>query len=295
MNPAPAKKKGFSLSRLREFFAKASGSSPAEFHDGNYGYLICNNSREWRKNFPHSQETAYKILTRDLETPARVDVMFGCCGQGEIKIEGPDYEDWCELRLLEKIASPSGVCVSKRLWGNGAGRTLMRNEIEFFHASRRVRALQITAGDEGGGYAWARFGFLPTGDMNKFGMVHAVCVRLEQAKPLLGEAELKEISRLVELQKPEDVWRLADCRIDLGTRLLEVRGTKRSQGLRDAFLFSSSSLCDIYALAEKGSAVPAGRYFLAGTKWKGEFVFDNDDQLKRAADYVGGWAYIPGG
>jgi GNAT superfamily N-acetyltransferase len=259
----------------------------------------------WERHIPLAPRTAVRILTRDL--PRGTGTGFTLLhkdGAGELEIirwDRHQYEplmkDSRTFDLAEGCVNQGDVFVAPHVQGRGYGRTMMRNQVEFFHACG-ARLFDIHAASENGGYTWARLGFLPqfTGsDSFRASVKRPVLTHLETLEPVLGRKTAEKIESLLEFRKPTDMWELADMREDVLPKLTPVfnrtaRGPRLSVAQRQ-------DLHDMYRAAyqeaaKKGRGMPLGRLLLTGTAWKGRLHMDDRAQMTRVGQYCGGWKYI---
>jgi hypothetical protein len=258
--------------------------------------------RAWNKYVPLSPKTAFNILTRDLPPQTELTIKFrDKHGNGLLNIECDDLEndtkwfsDSRDFELRWKKADTGCVDVNDFRAGQGTGRILMRNQIEFFHACG-VRKFKILAASRNGGYTWARMGFLPeTPDSPSFkrGTKDVAGARLEMVRPYLPPETYDRVKALLEFSKKHDMWRVADQDTDLVPLLAPVLAPDEEND--DAPL---AELRRVYEDAwqkavDTGRSLPLGRALLSGTMWSGALDMDSKRQMKRIARYTGGWKYI---
>jgi hypothetical protein len=296
---APEKPPGF-FSRLwrgiRNFFGL-----PEKTKIGRHALAV--DSAHWDEWVPMTQKEALALLTRDL--PKNTSVYLKILGNGTGTIA---------LKARGQFANERSFDLGAKEWDQGTtrvnnqshgyGRTILRNEMEFFHACG-VRKFEIHAGWESGGYTWARLGFLPRIRLDGFKDYtrDEIKKRFEAVKSLLPKAECDKLKNAVGVRRAKDLWYLADRRTDIGPRLKEVFTTARdkpenaqtAKKLDDAF--SSGELADyatkqfgqIKDLAAKGKPVPLGRFLLGATDWVGTINTADREQMQRVGKYVGGW------
>lgn len=237
----------------------------------------------WRKYMPMSEDEAKEILLQDLPQDAIVKITLGTDGIGSLTISHDELNDNRSFSLQQKVVD-SGL-MHTNTNGNGLGRKLMRNEIEFFSVCG-VRHFNIQAGSTAGGYAWARFGFLPKETPESF--IEKARYRYERIQPLLTQEERQTVEDVLEFKNPQDMWRLADMKTDLAPRLRDIfraaaAGNKVAARQKDR-MFSI-----IKQYKREGTEMSLGRVLLAGNKWEGTLDLANKEQMERIEKYVGGW------
>jgi len=256
----------------------------------------------WNRFIPLSPAHAAKILRRDLPPETVLEMTLDDDGQGDILLYAPDmFNDDGDFDLEEKTLDAGLVRVLDGHKGKGYGRTLFRNQVEFFY-NCGVRMFEISASLDNGGYTWARVGFLPddvTDDYFQDNVIAPARESLDVLRPLLSKAEYKEIEKHLDFKNREDIWHIADTKIDLSKRLKKVfneaaADTKEVQKLTDSLQYHFHK--DVYRYMEQqaasGGAVNIGRLLLTGTQWEGSLDMTSRKQMQRMADYTGGFKYI---
>jgi hypothetical protein len=254
--------------------------------------------RLWRLYIPMTEKKAGAILGRDLPGDVRFTLEFRERGMAHFTIYNKEkiFSDSRAVDFGKRTLLPGFVECKDQ--GRGIGRTLMRNQIEFFRACG-IRRFSITAGLEAGGYSWARFGFLPKKLSGNYFNEHTrdhVRERYDLIKKLLTGEERDSLDRIVKLRRLKDIWRLADAPVDVGPRLSALfnksAGTAEREPLTKLFnvLASDKDIENmIRQRLEEGLPVTVGRLCLSGASWDGMLNFNNKEQMKRAGTYVGGW------
>ena len=262
----------------------------------------------WNRYIPLTPEQAAKILTRDLPKDTAVTFKLEKDGSGEFNIYALNkFDDEASFDLTDKSLDAGTIRVQDAYMGQGIGRKLIRNQVEFFHACG-VRTFDISAQFENGGYTWARVGFLPDDvrdDNLKEDVAEPARRTIDMLAPLLEPAEKKKLRRYLQFKKKEDLWRVADSDIDLGPRLKDVfsraaakKGDKKqAQYAREYLeLLKTHFTYDLFdymeSQAKKGKPVNVGRLLLTGTSWTGAIDMNNPKQMKRLGNYTGGWKHI---
>lgn len=242
--------------------------------------------KAWKKYIPMSKEQAEEILTQDLPPGTKVELTVNKNGQGKITITAEDIIeesrvfDLKDHRVFEDFDSKMIIDDA----GKGYGRSLMRNEIEFF-STCGVKRFEISAELAAGGYVWARLGFLP----DNLNMVKsAMGRRFENIKSLLTDKEQETVQEIIEFKDEKDLWRLADTQIDMLPRLRDAFKKAHDGNVDAQGIVKSMYYVDFEKLDERKS-VPMGSSFLAASRFLAHLDFDNKEQMDRAEKYVGGW------
>lgn len=251
------------------FGSKASQQSPQPYQPRNPLAASA-----WERHTGISEEDTVEILAKDLPHGISIHLQFKEDeNRGVIRMidtAGPVEIELRSFNMNTMTAAPGDIKVIDQ--GQGVGRKILRNELEFF-AACGIQKFQIYASSEAGGYVWARFGFLPsnpkTGELKedlewRFGLI----------EPLLNPDEAKQLKKLIELKKPQDLWQLADMRVNMTPRLGNIANKTLQQ------------LCDRLELP---AIMPLGRLLLTGSNWDGYIDLKNKEQMARVERYVGGW------
>lgn len=247
--------------------------------------------RIWNTYVPMSRDEAKKILAQDLPRGVKIDISINRNGRGNVHMAGKGIYEERPFDLGKKVVNTGYMELSKQ--DKGIGRNIMRNEIEFFSACG-ANKYKIYAALEAGGYAWARFGFLPEypGDIKD-----TVTSRFNRLKPIMRKKELDVLQHIIDFDTPKDIWDLADLPIDLAPRLRKIfkdaaKGEKDAKILRKKLLkipYVTKSLFNKKALNEPQNL---GRVLLARSEWDGYLDFTDNEQMARVEKYVGGWKKI---
>lgn len=237
----------------------------------------------WRKYMPISEDEAKKILLQDMPQDTIVKITLGTDGIGSLAISHDEVNDNRSFSMEQKVVDNGMMHTNTN--GAGLGRKLMRNEIEFF-AACGIQHFNIQAGSSAGGYAWARFGFLPKGTPENF--IDKARNRYERIQPLLTTEEQQTVEDILEFKNPQDMWRLADMKTDLAPRLRDIF-RKAAAGNATAANQKDRMFSVIKQYKREGTEMPIGRVLMAGNKWEGTLDFANKEQMDRIEKYVGGW------
>lgn len=237
----------------------------------------------WDKYVPMTEYAAKQILLQDMPEDTIVKITLGTDGVGSLAISHDEVNDNRSFNMSQHVVDSGLLHTTTN--GQGLGRKLMRNEIEFF-AACGIQQFNIQAGSSAGGYAWARFGFLPLGNQQQF--TDKVRYRLDKIQALLTDQETQEIEDALRFRTPQDMWRLADMKTDLAPRLKEVF-RKASSGNNDAARQKDRMFAIIKQYKREGTEMPIGRVLMAGNKWEGTLNLADKEQMARIEKYVGGW------
>jgi hypothetical protein len=286
-------------SRLREWFLPGSVPLPVrrislEWQDGR---LRSKNAALCASVLGVDPETACAILVRDLPDDAMVSVKADNAinQRFSLKISGAGYSDTRRFSLQDRSVDTGYFFLDDGLQKKGLGRKMMRNQVEFFHAIGQ-QIFSITAASRVGGYAWARFGFLPVNLDDDNELQDALHARFDIIKDCLTDEEQKQVIPFLDLREPRHLWHLADNRIVLGDRLKDIFGSAAGQAACQKYPIYGANLQDLVweytRHARKDKVLTLGQVLLVGTAWDGVLDLTSPEQMQRAGNYVGGWKYI---
>lgn len=247
--------------------------------------------RIWNAYIPMSRDEAEKMLSQDLPRGTEIDIRINSRGSGTVRMKGKNIDEERSFHLGQRVVNAGYMAVSKQ--DKGIGRNIMRNEIEFF-AACGANKFKIYAALEAGGYAWARFGFLPEdpGEVKS-----TITKRFKRLLPIMKKKEIDALQGIIDFDNPKDIWNLADLPLDVAPRLRQVfkdavDGDKDAKKLSKKLLkipYVMKSLFNKKALAEPQNL---GRVLLARSEWDGYLNFTDKEQMARVEQYVGGWKKI---
>jgi hypothetical protein len=132
--------------------------------------------------------------------------------------------------------------------GDGAGKRFFRASMgEYITAG--VKDVTVTANISVGGYAWARYGYLPKDGNEQVSIIRQIKPKLQNLKQqgVISDGAHAAVLKLMRRPKPDALWKIADFR-------------------------------------EGG--VNVGANLLLGTSWGGKIDLQNADQMQRFAHYV---------
>lgn len=238
---------------------------------------------EFLKKYP--PQTARAILGRDLPPDTKINITSFDNENYKLEVSSQELSDSRYFYPEKKLAWVGEIEAYKT--GNGLGRKLMRNEIEFFSLCG-IKEFNIYAGLAAGGYTWARFGFLPTAESLP-ALNDEIGSRYQAIRPLLAESEQEVFDKLTTLKKPQDIFTLVDTRVDIRPRLKKIFNA--AAGTRE--LKEIIRTCDIQkGHLDKPKDYPLSRALLEGLNWDGILDMTNKEQMARVEKYVGGWNFI---
>jgi len=239
---------------------------------------------------------ALAILRRDLPPDTRVTITTRTDGTGSIQIYADgQIDDSQEFDLQQQRLGHGELLVEDQ--GKGLGRYVLRNEIELFRACG-FPGFNMHAGYEAGGYAWARFGFLPT-NLERATLREPVAQRYELVHDLLSPNDRALLDRVAKIDKAADIWTLADADTDIGPQLQALRtgdGPAQDQYNRIMYTIQKTGhdgikvVGDLRRRLDARQPVYLGRLLLSGTDWAGYLDFSNEAQMERVGRYVSGWS-----
>lgn len=254
--------------------------------------------------FPLDRAEAAAILGRDL--PGAVDVSIDENGAGVFNLAVSAVDKNGDVIVSDKRtlnfndgSAGSGWFVTDEAWqGRGVGRTLMRNEIELAYRCG-LRKMNILAGLINGGYSWARFGFLPVFASQPATLKFKVGLLKDEVSPAAGAI----LNSVAALDEKKHLWAVADIDEDIVPALNRIFNGKaapqtyaflRAEQRTKANAGHWHRLDDMrQAAVVEGKALPLGRTLLSSHAWDGYMDFSDEEQLRRAAAYSGGFKHIP--
>lgn len=134
--------------------------------------------------------------------------------------------------------------------GPSIGKDLMAHNVDLYRR-QGIDDVGVTAGDQVGGYAWARYGFVPytsSWDGLKQDLYH----ELYGLGSRISSADRAAMEKILQSDDPKAVWNVADYRAPV-------------RGQRD----------------------PLGKHLLLGQSWGGKMDLHDPDVLDRFYNYVG--------
>lgn len=233
------------------------------------------------------------ILLRDLPPDTGITAHFSATTPHAMRLDitGPDHYSNRTFLMNKGVACPGNFSVGPENRQNGLGRRIMRNQIEFAHAAGMKR-INITAALSTGGYAWARFGFLP--DMPDL-LINGVAAGINQGftaiSRFLTDSEKRDIIPFTRMMRPKDIWHVADNRTDIASRLRDAFESGITHGKGDRLMVADLKY-RFREIVAQGKPVTVGQALLCGRVWNGHLDLGNAEQMKRAGDYSGGWKYL---
>jgi GNAT superfamily N-acetyltransferase len=163
---------------------------------------------------------------------------------GQFKRNG-EYVGGIDRRRLDPnvpTALHVALVVDKSQRGQGLSKYLLYHNVNYYR-SHDINRVWTDAGDENGGYTWARFGFVPTAKAWQ-----ALRAKLQQTlngTPDLSDQEFYRVKELLQSSDPKTIWEIADSRTPvqdpenpgqvttLGSRLLSRTRWKGYMDLND--------------------------------------------------------------
>lgn len=258
----------------------------------------------WNDRVAFSPQQTRDILLRDLPDDISVNIYLDSYGNGSFYYNGSAIQDVkCEFDLQKGISQEGDVYINDDDRAKGVGRIIVRNQIEFLKACG-VECFKTYASSSMGGYVWARFGFLPNDDQ-----LEELRQNLDRyfkgVKDLLTAEEIAEIEPLLSLENKEDIWKVAESKVDLQTRLHDIFDMCANESVSDDKRHDAEYARTIMGRAlntyaynyirsgvEEGHSIKLACLLLMGTNWHGEIDAGNDDQMRQVDSYTGGFKHI---
>lgn len=120
--------------------------------------------------------------------------------------------------------------------------------------------VDVNAGLDRGGYAWARYGFVPS--QESWDVLRAALrARVNEPSLDLAPAERRALLDLLGNSEPRTIWTIADNR--------------------------TPAVINGQPLMFRGKPVPLGNHLLSGTNWSGSLDLNDASVMRRFYDYVG--------
>lgn len=258
------------LHRLKEFFLELTDTA---------------DDVAWKRHVPFTREEAYEILTRDLPAGTHLYIHVTRSGHGEISLshDQPKFSDKRTFELDKHLVHEGYMRIEDQ--GKGLGRTIMRNEIEFF-AACGVKEFKIHASSEAGAYTWSRLGF---STKNPRLLMKHVNRRFKRIEPLLNDQERADIRAIIDTAGPDSAHEIASLRQDIGARVRAAFANATDRKL-------CAALRGIPALKKdlaKTDFLPLGRTLLTSDDYDGYLNLTDIKKMMEVGDYVGGWKIAP--
>ena len=269
--------------------------------DDPYHYSRIDN---WNAYISISPQDARDILLRGLPDDINVEISLDEDGDGRLEYSGGDIIDCaCEFDLNKKIRREGDASIRADAQNAGLGRMLVRNQIEFLKGCG-IEKFEVHASASVGGYAWARFGYLPIDkDMNE--IRENVQRYFNALKPILTDEEISQIEGLTELSSKSDLIKIADQQTDLYSRIRAVfdmaADASLDENIRSEAAYKQTLMgrgLNTYGYNHIGDClfnkepIRLGRMLLLGTNWHGSIDLDNETQMRHVDNYTGGFKHI---
>jgi hypothetical protein len=182
---------------------------------------------------------------------------YGGIGGPQMQFSGPLMQNGRNIgRITRRIYPESGVAENAYLslnsnqQGNGIAKRLLSGQVDIYEAMGLDR-VEVSTGLDRGGYAWARYGFLPS--EAEWHEVRVEAVR--RLTPVLGElnsAQRVLLRSTLQMNDPHAIWDLAQFAWPVGA-----------------------------------NQVPLGKYLLSGNDWHGTLNLKDPVTMEKFNDYVG--------
>ncbi|MGZ9097139.1 MAG: hypothetical protein ACXW30_02440 [Micavibrio sp.] len=297
---------------LKKDFTAVKGRLSLDFNKSARAQDVDHPIKLWNKFIPLTPKQAVEVLGRDLP-PETTFTISGLDqeGDGDLDIAAPkkDQSGGAQFEqnqsfYFSKKTLDSGVShVDAAYQQKNLGRTIYRNQIEFFHACG-IRKFFLYATLGNGAYTWARLGFLPVdvkSDSFKKTVIGPARKRFAALEAILPADERAVLESALKFRKRDDLWRLVDTKTDLRPLIkpddFERQGKifkhlSQTMSLADT-IKTCKTLRDIYDVAvERNVPLKAGRLLMVGLSWDAELDMGNVSQMRRVGQYTGGWKYI---
>jgi hypothetical protein len=213
-------------------------------------------------------------LPIDKVTVSTATDLFGKPGiafSGDLYYEGMKFGT-IERRIFPgpKLADHDFLEINEKARGGGFVKRMSASQIALYQKIG-IERVHLLANVDVGGYAWAKYGWLPT---QQEWPQHAVSIgmRLETLtrRGLIDPAEAQQIRGYLNAGDPRHIWTIADIRTPFDPLAWGGKYGKYGQ----------------YHVDEKINTV--GKALLAGQSWGGELHLSDPAQMRRFNKYVSG-------
>lgn len=136
--------------------------------------------------------------------------------------------------------------------GRGIAKDLLANSLRLYDLAG-IGSIHLTAGLDVGGYAWAKYGFLPSPGRATRDLFSRIGGRLASLDGV-SETSRQVVQRLLQSEDPKALWTISDL--------------------------------DGVTAMRQGRRMPLGKALLLGTTWKGVMHLDNPNARARFNNYI---------
>lgn len=136
--------------------------------------------------------------------------------------------------------------------GHGIAKDLLANSMQLYDRAG-IGRIHLTAGLDVGGYAWAKYGFLPKDSQATRGLFSRIKQKLDGLRGI-SEPTREVVRRLLKSGEPRALWAIADL--------------------------------DGVTAERRGERLPLGKALLLGTCWKGVMNLDDPQARERFHNYI---------
>ena len=194
------------------------------------------------------------VYLKDVKDLEKVNVTFETNDNGSVTVSingftgGTEFSMQRYFRGTYAIVDHDNFKIDEYAQGSGLGKTIFRNSLDLYDHTGEDR-IGLSANVDVGGYAWARYGFVPTkGSWTAWKEEHGE-LNLEEIEPAMAS---REIGRLLKSPDPRSMWKIADMTMPNG----------------------------------EGSEISVGKKMLMRTNWDGDLDLNNVEQYSRARIYT---------
>jgi hypothetical protein len=174
-----------------------------------------------------------------------------------------------EIYPADGIAKHEFLQLFERARGGGFVKRLTKNQFDLYQ-KMGLEHVTLNAGLDVGGYAWAKFGWLPQEDWRNEALQFSINERVKdlERRGLIDSVHASDIQTLLKSKDPRTIWTIADNTTPFDPSMWNV---KKKYGGE-------------YKADPRTNTV--GKALLAGQSWDGLFTFKNRAQMERFNHYV---------
>jgi hypothetical protein len=195
----------------------------------------------------------------------------GIAFSSDLRYEGRKFGS-IERRIFpgSKLADHDFLEIDQKTRGDGFVKQMSASQIALYQKIG-IERVHLLANIDVGGYAWAKYGWLPT-QQEWPEHASAIGMRLDDLtrKGLVDPAEAQQIRGYLNAGDPRHIWTIADIRTPFDPLAWGGKYGKYGQ----------------YQVDEKINTV--GKALLAGQQWGGELHLSDPAQMRRFNKYVSG-------
>jgi GNAT superfamily N-acetyltransferase len=168
----------------------------------------------------------------------------------KVTMQGTGGDIYRTIRFNEASVAHDFFEISSKLQGKGIAKRMMANAYKTY-AKLGLKDIEVHASLDGGGYAWAKYGFKP--DSNTWR--HVALSKLNNVKSQIPSKEMSSLKELLNSKDSKAIWKISDNETSV-----EVKGKKTT----------------------------LGKYLLRGNSWHGKLDLQDKESVSRMLEYIKG-------